>query len=322
MKLPFLRPRLPSDSSRYSPLESLPRLRLAWMLGRSFATLRLVLMPALALMALSGNAYAAGEVIQPRSFGYLIGDMLEQRVRLDGEPQTFVPAELPPNGRVGLALMRRSVTEEQGAEGSKWLVLRYQIVNAPQELATWQIPPVRLSSANGNATLDIPAWSFSVSPFTSPEQLKTRGAAALRGDELPAQKDTAPLDRRIMIASGLLVAALLTWAGWAGWRILNQGRQLPFARAWRDVRRLPDGEPSGWRRLQHALNDTAGQVVRLNTLDRLIDRAPYLAAERTALEQFCREANALFFSRGAASNRLSVRDLARRLHLLERRHAR
>lgn len=286
--------------------------------------LRMMLAPLLsmAVMALAGSAYAAGEVIQPRSFGYLIGDMLEQRVRLDGEPQDFIPAELPPIGRVGLALMRRSVTEERDSKGDNWLVLRYQIVNAPQQLTTWQIPPVRLTAVNAAATLEIPAWSFSVSPFTSPEQLQTRGAAALRADQLPAQTETAPLDRRIMIASGVLVAVVLAWAGWASWRVLNQGRQLPFARAWRDVRRLPDGEPSGWRRLQHALNDTAGQVVRLNTLDRLIDRAPYLAGERGSLEQFCRETNALFFSRGATSNRLSVRDLARRLHLLERRHAR
>lgn len=277
---------------------------------------------ALFLALVSASAAAAPEIIQPRTFGYLLGDVLEQRVRLDGEPQAFVPVQLPSTGRVNLGLMRRSVGQERDAQGRNWLVLRYQIVNAPQELATWQIPAVKLSSETGNGTLDIPAWSFSVSPFTSPDQVQKRGMSALRPDHVSAAVDMAPYDRRITISLGLLLATLLAWGGWVAWRVINRGRQLPFARAWRDVRRLPESEPSGWRRLQHALNDAAGQVVRLNTLDRLIARVPYLAAERAALEQFCKEANALFFSRSAAANRISVRELARRLHLLERRHAR
>jgi mxaA protein len=125
--------------------------------------------------------------------------------------------------------------------------------------------------------------------------------------------------QRMWLAAGALAATLLSWATALVLRRRWLRGRLPFARALRDLARLPDDAPQAWRRLQHALNDAAGQVVRIGNVDQLLARAPYLAAERAAIEKFCREASALFFSGAAPAG--GVRALARRLGRLERRHA-
>lgn len=268
------------------------------------------------------NAFASAQrTDQPRPFGYVIGDILTQRIHLNADGRAFVPAELPRVERAGVSLWRREVRQETDSDGEHWLVLRYQIINAPQSLAVWGLPELLLKDANSNATLVIPPWPFSIGPLTPPQPFGKDGLPALRDDRLPSPVPLAPLDRRIRFAVGGLLLTLLSWAGCAYWLHLKTGRHRPFARAMRDMRVMQENSPSAWRRLQHALNDAAGHVVRADTLDKLIERAPYLAQERHALEQFCRETSALFFGHGVPADMQSVHDLARRLHRLERRHA-
>lgn len=279
-----------------------------------------------ASLLLIGTTLAATEagsqgIEQPRPFGHVIGDILVQRIHLNLGGRRFVPAELPRVERIGLSLWRREVHQEKDADGEHWLVLRYQIINAPQSLAVWELPALQLKSADADAVLTTPPWAFSVGPFTSAQAFDKDNLPPLRGDRPPPEIALAPLDRRIAFAAGGLVLTLLLWAGYAFWLHLKSGRHLPFARAVHDMRLMQENSPAAWRRLQHALNDAAGQVVRVNTLDRLIGRAPYLAQERGALEQFCRDSSALFFGNGLPENAASAHQLASRLRRLERRHA-
>jgi mxaA protein len=254
-----------------------------------------------------------------RPFGYVIGDIVEQRVHLSIAGRRLVPVELPPIERVGISLWRREVRQEQSADGESWLVLRYQIINAPQSLTVWQLPALHLASADPAVVLVTPESPFSVGPITPPRAFSETNLSSLRPDHQPDEIVLAPLERRLAAAAAVLVLSLLAWAAYFFWAHRSNERSRPFARAVRDLRSLPDDSPESWRRLQHALNDCAGQVVRADSLDVLFRRAPYLASERPALEQFCRDVSALFFGGGLPADAGSVHELASRLRRIERR---
>lgn len=88
---------------------------------------------ALAAMILAieaGAAATAGTiatVAQPRPFGYVVGDLVTQRVLLhsahsDFEPD-FEPAALPDAQRLNVWLERRAPRIESTADGRRWLVV-------------------------------------------------------------------------------------------------------------------------------------------------------------------------------------------------------
>ena len=61
-------------------------------------------------------------VEQPRPFGYVIGDILTQRILLQLEGHAFEPAALPPAERVGVWLERRTLRiESTTTGGAGWL---------------------------------------------------------------------------------------------------------------------------------------------------------------------------------------------------------
>ena len=264
-------------------------------------------------------AAAEGLPPAPRSFGYTVGDIVVQRVPLVRDGKDFEPESLPPPGRVGRSFWRRDARVAKDAEGRSWLLVEYQIINAPPALEVWFLPPLQIKGAGAAGMLDVAPWRFSIGPLTPPEAFNAQGLGAMRGDLLPAPAALAPLARRTWLAAGALAVTLLSWVAALVLRRRWLRGRLPFARALRDLARLPDDAPQAWRRLQHALNDAAGQVVRTGNIDQLLARAPYLAAERAAIENFCREASALFFSGAAPAG--GVRALARRLGRLERRYA-
>jgi mxaA protein len=265
-------------------------------------------------------AAMAEDLAPPRTFGYTLGDLIIQQVPLVRDGKDFEPESLPPPGRVGRSFWRRAARTAQDAEGRRWLLVEYQIINAPPALEVWFLPPLQLKGV-GAGVLDVEPWRFSIVPLTPPEAFDAPGLGAMRDDLLPAPAPLAPLARRIWLAAGALVMTLLLWGTALYLRRRSLRDRLPFARALRDLAHMPDDVPQAWRRLQHALNDAAGQVVRSGNVDQLLASAPYLAGERAAIEQFCREASVLFFSGTAPAPAGTVRALARRLDRLSRRYA-
>ena len=256
----------------------------------------------------------------PRTFGYTLGDLIVQQVPLVRDGKDFELESLPPPGRVGRSFWRRAARTVQDAQGRRWLLVEYQILNAPQVLEMWFLPPLQLKGA-GAGVIDVEPWRFSIAPLTPPEAFDAPGLGAMRDDLLPAPVPLAPLVRRARLAAAALGMTLLLWGMALYLRRRSLHNRLPFARALRDLTAMPDDTPQAWRCLQHALNDAAGQVVRSGNVDQLLASAPYLAGERAAIEQFCREASALFFSGAAPVRAASVRALARRLRRLERQYA-
>jgi mxaA protein len=279
--------------------------------------------------SLAARAIAYATVEQPRLTGYFVGDLLTQRVLLQRDGQTLAPATLPLPGRVSSWFERHRVTIATDGALRHWLVIEYQLLNAPPKLTTVTLPAWQLTVASSSGaprlTLRVPSASINVAPLSlpgSPEQVGTRD---LRPDRLPAVIPTAPVRRDIALSVSALVLTLIAWIGWLVWRNRRAVATQPFARALREMRTLDDHEPGAWQALHRAFDRTAGRVIQSATLPVLFERAPQLAPARAQIETFFEQSSLLFFG-GAKTNGRPTSSLPRTLCAdllrIERRHER
>jgi mxaA protein len=248
-------------------------------------------------------------VQQPRLTGYFVGDLLTQRILLQRDGQPLTPATLPPTGRVSSWFERHRVTLATDEALHHWLVVEYQILNAPPKLTNVTLPAWQLTVASHSGapplTLRVPPASINVAALSlpgSPEQVGTRD---LRPDRLPAVIPTAPIRRNIALSVSALAPTLIAWIGWLVWRNRRAVATQPFARALREMRALDDHEPGAWQALHRAFDRTAGRVIQSATLPALFERAPQLAPARTQIEYFFAQSSLLFFGSATANGRLT-----------------
>jgi mxaA protein len=283
------------------------------------------------LVALAIGAHAAAPadavVDQPRPFGHVIGDVLTQRVLLVDAGHPFEPATLPGPSRLGVWFERRNARIEQAADGRHWLLVDYQIVNAPRETATIRLPAWELEGAAGARALHVPEWHLVLAPLApaTPATAAASGAEpGLRPDHPAPLIDIAPIRRRLAATGLALCAVLVAWAAWLGWRAWRAARSQPFARALLALRGQAADTPAAWRTLHEAFDRAAGEVARPATLARLFERAPHLQPLRARIEAFFAQSQARFFgdvpaTGGPPEAAESPLALCRALRRLERR---
>lgn len=262
-------------------------------------------------------------VTQPRPFGYVVGDLLEQRVLLQANQHGLVPVSLPRPGRVSVWLERRAARIAPDEQGRHWLVVEYQVINAPQGLTTVNIPAWTLNTTTGEV-LSVAQWPLSVGPLTARTVISQGGLQELRADRPAPVLPTEPIVRQIDLWAGAFVLTLLLWAGWLAWRNWRDALDQPFARAAREMRGIADDAPQAWQALHRAFDRTAGRVVQGSTLASLFERARYLEPLRPRIEAFFAQSAEYFFDAPvpAARQRVSVHSLCSELRQLERRYHR
>ncbi|WP_175721236.1 calcium incorporation protein MxaA [Burkholderia anthina] len=275
--------------------------------------------------AAAARAVVAATVRQPRAFGYVLGDVLTQRILLRAGDGATGPVASPSIGRTGTWLERRRVRIETDAQGRRWMAIDYQIVNAAPLPTTIALPALSLASTSG-ATLQIAEWPIGVSPMTPDHTFNAGDLQPMRPDRQAPLPPAGPIRRQAGFALGLLLLTLLSWVGWWMWRNRRESVRLPFARAWRQMRRLDlshvDTSALAWRCLHRALNETAGRVVHADSLPGLFERAPYLRPLRAQLEHFYRQSAERFFSPAPVELAYPLQALCRELYRAERRHRR
>ena len=273
-------------------------------------------------------ATTSAVVEQPRLTGYFVGDLLTQRVLLQRDGETLTPVTLPLPGRVSAWFERRLVTTTSDAALRRWLVIEYQILNAPPKLTNIALPSWQLAIRTGGGapplTLTIPSVSINVAPLSppgSPEQVGTRD---LRADRLPPVIPTAPIRRAIALSAGALALIVIAWIAWVVWRNRRAVATQPFARALRELSALDDGEPRAWQVLHRAFDRTAGRVIQGATLPVLFERAPQFVPARAQIEDFYVQSSLLFFggttTNGGTPPGALPRALCIELRRIERRH--
>jgi mxaA protein len=262
-------------------------------------------------------AMAAAVVQQPRAFGYVVGDIVTQRVLLEADGRRFEPKELPRTERLGVWLERRPGRIERDASGREWLAVSYQIVNAPQSLTTVNLPAWEL-----DGKVRISEWPLSVGPLTPRDAFESGGLQPLRPDRPAPIIATAPIARQLHMWSVALALTLAAWLVWWLHRNRRASANLPFARALREIRAADDTAPQAWQSLHRAFDETAGRVIQSESLAALFQRAPHLVPRREQIETFYTASRERFFGAGAAAKPISVGELCRDLRRLEKRHER
>jgi len=271
---------------------------------------------------------AATEAVvqQPRLTGYFVGDLLTQRVLLQRDGQPFTPAALPANGRVSAWFERRGTTLATDAAQHRWLVVEYQILNAPPKLTDVTLPASQLAATSGAsgspATLRIPSVLINIAPLSppgSPEQVGTRD---LRPDHVSPVIPIAPMRRALALSSSALALTLLVWIAWVVWRNRRAVATQPFARALREMKTLDDREPRAWQALHRAFDRTAGRVIQSTTLPALFAKAPHLTPARPQIESFFQQSSLMFFGGAPAPGPATSlpHALCSELRRIERRH--
>ena len=272
-------------------------------------------------------------VDQPRLTGYFVGDLLTQRVLLQRDGQTLTPVTLPQPGRVSAWFERRRVATTNDAALRRWLVIEYQILNAPPKLTSVSLPGWQLAiKTSGGAplmTLTVPSVSINVAPLSPPGSPEQVGARDLRPDRLPPVIPTAPIRRAIALCAGALALTVIAWIAWVVWRNRRSVATQPFARALRELNVLDAGEPRAWQVLHRAFDRTAGRVIQSANLPVLFERAPQLAPAQAQIEDFYAQSSLLFFGGATNGGRTSLegpppahfpRALCIELRRIERRH--
>jgi mxaA protein len=238
-------------------------------------------------------------VEQPRAFGYVLGDLVRQRVLLEEGRHAFVPDELPASGPAGNWLERRAVRIERDSGGRSWLAVDYQIMNSPQTLNTVVLPAWRLTSKASNVELRVPEWSITVAPLTPQQPVARAGLGNLRPDRRASLIDVAPMERWLATWIGALVVCLAAWIGWWSWRNWRASSAQPFARALRELRGVDESSAQAWHAVHRAFDGTAGRVVQADALSALFERAPQFEPERPAIERFYAQSAERFFGLAA-----------------------
>ena len=264
-------------------------------------------------------------VQQPRAFGHVLGDVVTQQILLGTDDRAAELTAMPSTGRVNAWLERRPPSIITDADGHRWLVLDYQVMNSPRSPAVTSTPPLQLRLASGK-TLDVAASPLSIAPL-APLGLADAGRlAGLQPDRLLAPEPVTPLRRALIVWSALAVAVMLAWLGWWLWRNHHDASRLPFAKAWARFGRHDDAaldaNPDAWRGLHRALDEAAGRVVLAGSVPALTEKAPHLRALEPQLEQFFQRSSDRFFSELPVATPFSLRELYRALYRAERRHHR
>lgn len=298
--------------------------------GRSMAVRpnggAIALLVAAITLACSGSV-CAGDLVtatveQPRAFGHVLGDVLSQRVLLEIDGHDAGEVTPPSNGRIDVWFERRKPYVETDREGRRWMVIDYQLINAPETLTEIRLPPVRLTSKSGKL-LQVTEWPVSVGPLTPRAAFDAGDLRTLRPDRLVPSAPMAPIKRRLLSVLALLTATLAAWVGWWFWRNRRDAHRLPFALAWQKIQNLKtpdvDSNADAWLCVHRALDETAGHVVHAGALTTLFTPAPYLEPLRPELETFYARSRERFFGNDMGRERFALRDFCRALYRAERR---
>jgi mxaA protein len=250
----------------------------------------------------------AHEVIEPRTFGYVVGDKVRREVYLSLRPDYRLDqASLPKAGRLDrwLELAEPEIRVESITNGRRYhLVLSYQIFNAPLAPDTITIPQHNLrvlGTKNALSTL-VPALRITVAPVTSAVAANGLSGLTLQQDRPPAPIPLGGRQTRLAVAAAALLALLLLAAWRRGFAAFVARRNLPFTKASRELQRLQrtsDSSPSyaqGLKVVHEAVNSTAGRAVFAHNLDEFLAVHSAYAGLRTEFHRLFAASGKVFFA--------------------------
>ncbi len=240
------------------------------------------------------------EIVQPRTFGYQLGDKFERRISfLVHEPYVLDTAALPEPGKLNTWLAIEAPDIRSNAMGSYTrmaLRLVYQVTNVEQGVTQVPVPHHDLVFTDGKKQTKVlvPAIRIELNTVTDP-----------RATDLQADQPPHKLPQRykfLALYAGILLIALAGLA-WRFFGFTLADKQRPFTQTWRRWRRRRYARDeattvAALRDIHQAFNDTAGKTVFAETLEPFFTDHPHFAPLRQPINDFFIYSRAVFFAAG------------------------
>ncbi len=261
----------------------------------------------IALLVADGFASAAIRDIKistPRSFGYVIGDVIEHHVHFELERGYTLEEDLLPKAeRVNnwLELRKPDIQITRSLASDIYdMTLRYQVINVPSKRARVFTPSHTLTFTNHVRSVPvlIPEWQFTVIPITQPLNAAKVDFGDLQPAHLPFK---IPLSFHMTVfwLAGLgvmLIALSLAYMYWAIPFIKRTRR--PFARAYSRLRKYAHGNQryhEALRCVHNAFNHTAGKVLFKHHLEDFFADHPRYLRLRKEIDVLFSQSESLFY---------------------------
>lgn len=288
------------------------------------------LMTLITLLLISNVSYAVAEgdfilpdapdgivklnIVEPaRDVGYTVGDILKRVITLEvKKPYTLVTTSIPIVGYerrwkgkvIGIDVSAISFKESEQNDTHTYVidvdyqVLTNNVVAKPGALPA-EVLHLKTIDAKGKPLLvqyRIPSWNFRISPLAVFGSVKIeQDMSGLRG---PLGLDVSQHLMNRNIAASILGLALLGLLYILGNRAWLPRMGAPFAKALRDIRKLPEnaeGMQKAISRVHLALNKTAHQTVFKGSVDEFIAKKPTFSALKNELNTFFEISRHAFF---------------------------
>jgi mxaA protein len=253
------------------------------------------------------------QIVNPeRDVAYTIGELVHRTVILEAQkPLTLIDTSLPIPGYerrwkgqvTGIELHTITKSKSLGVGTTIYtLNLTYQIFTSGAVTKPAFLPAETIKFSDGKNVINyrIPEWGFRISPIAlfgtvkvEDDMSKYRGPLLL--DPRPQQQHL----KILLTIFGIALIGLLYILGVNTWLPRMGG---PFARAYRDLRRLPNtqqGLQQGVERLHRAFNLAAGSSVF--SAENFIASKPAFAGLKAEIDQFFGLSRTVFFEPAAAS---------------------
>ncbi|HEX2842548.1 nonribosomal peptide synthetase MxaA [Hyphomicrobium sp.] len=263
------------------------------------------------LLVLAGNAAAgvrAVHTIEPRAFGYFLGDTLERIVEIEtGPDDEIVPASLPRTGPSNYWLELRSIehtSTHQGDGRLHRLKLVYQTFYAPIDPRKLAIPTTEITVRGpaGSETAAIPPFTFLMSPLREifPEKSGETSETFLRPDVPPEFSRSGLLRTAALTALGFSALFLALLARDLAWWPFHRRPARPFSRAVREIgQSLAKGSAEGYKTallaLHRAFDTAAGQRLLAADVDIFLAKHPEHDEAREQVTRFFSASRTVFF---------------------------
>lgn len=268
----------------------------------------LALLMLVALVRDTAAEVRAVHTVEPRAFGYFLGDTLVRTIEIEtGAEDEIVPASLPRTGASNYWLELRSIDQTSKRHGDgrlHTLNLTYQAFYAPIDPRKQTIPATEIAvrGPNGSETVAIPPFTFLMSPLREifPEKSGETSETFLRPDFPVEHRRSGHLGTAALLAAALSALFLALLARDLAWWPFHRRPARPFSRAVRDVgRALALGGADGYRAaliaLHRAFDTASGQRLLAGDIDVFLAAHPEHDETRLQVERFFSASRSVFF---------------------------
>lgn len=258
-----------------------------------------VLLPGLALAA-EDVVIKGLEIVQPRTFGYQLGDKFERRISfLVHEPYVLDTDALPEPGKLNTWLAIEAPDIRRNAMGSytrMQLRLIYQVTNVEPGITQVPVPHHDLVFTDGKKQTKVlvPAIRIDLNTVTDPS------ATDLQADQPP--RLLPQRYQHLALYAGVLLIALAGLA-WRYFGFTLADKRQPFTQTWKRWRRRRYARDeattvAALRDIHQAFNDTAGKTVFAETLDAFFAEHKQFDPLRQPINDFFIYSRSVFFAAG------------------------